>query len=71
MPREAGESPPPERQSGRQLKDVPGSGRSTTQGQATKDWEQREGNKGTEGLTSNPKGPLDDEVAAKFAKTTK
>ncbi|KAK3349264.1 hypothetical protein B0T25DRAFT_582239 [Lasiosphaeria hispida] len=64
-PLERGESPPPERLSGKQQKDTPATGKGTDD--ATN---KEETNKsGLEALTSNPKGPLEDEVKRKFAKT--
>ncbi|KAK3316449.1 hypothetical protein B0H66DRAFT_561336 [Apodospora peruviana] len=64
---ERGQSPPPERQSGKQLSDTPGTG------QGTDDASNKEqSNKSAlDSLTSNPKGPLDDAVTEKFAKNTK
>ncbi|KAK4230162.1 hypothetical protein QBC38DRAFT_410676 [Podospora fimiseda] len=61
------QSPPPEQQSGKQLHDVPGSGTGIGESMSKVD----ENKKGLEKLTSNPKGPLDDEVTKKFAKTIK
>ncbi|KAK2590868.1 hypothetical protein QQS21_011442 [Conoideocrella luteorostrata] len=58
------ESPPPERQSGKQLHDTPAEGFGTT----------KVGNKREEvesevkGLGSNPEGPLDNELKNKFSK---
>ncbi|KAI1766912.1 hypothetical protein GGR53DRAFT_463862 [Hypoxylon sp. FL1150] len=64
---EGRQSPPPESQSGPQLKDAPGSGQGTDDAsnkeQTMKD---QLGN-----LSSNPKGPLEDSVQDKFTKTTK
>ncbi|KAG6128085.1 hypothetical protein E4U46_005306 [Claviceps purpurea] len=60
------ESPPPERQSGKQLHDTPAGG----DGFGTS----KTGNKGEKnesdlkGLESNPKGPLDEESKKKVAK---
>ncbi|KAG6015174.1 hypothetical protein E4U54_004047 [Claviceps lovelessii] len=60
------ESPPPERQSGKQLHETPagndGFGTSKT---GNKD---QENESNLKGLESNPKGPLDDELKNKFAK---
>ncbi|KAG5921863.1 hypothetical protein E4U42_005686 [Claviceps africana] len=60
------ESPPPERQSGKQLHETPagGDGFGTSQ-TGSKDEENKSDLKG---LESNPKGPLDDELKKKFAK---
>ncbi|KAK3984469.1 hypothetical protein QBC44DRAFT_336921 [Cladorrhinum sp. PSN332] len=60
------QSPPPERQFGKQLHDVPGSGKGIDDASNKVD----DNKKALENLTSNPKGPLDDEVTKKFAKTT-
>ncbi|KAK1759776.1 hypothetical protein QBC47DRAFT_410510 [Echria macrotheca] len=66
-PVERGQSPPPERSSGKQMHDTPASGQGTDDAS-----HKEETNKsGLENLTSNPKGPLDDEVTKKFAKNTK
>ncbi|ERS97127.1 uncharacterized protein SPSK_02866 [Sporothrix schenckii 1099-18] len=71
MAPEGGESPPPSRQTGKQLHETPGSGTSKPKGEAKDEWKEQPGNKGTEGLTSNPRGVLEDEVERKFAKTAK
>ncbi|KAK3682400.1 hypothetical protein B0T22DRAFT_282523 [Podospora appendiculata] len=63
----SGESPPPETQSAKQLHDVPASGTGTDD--ATN--KEQTNKSALDNLTSNPKGPLDDEVTRKFAKTTK
>lgn len=61
---EGAESPPPETQSGRQLKDTPASGQGTDDAS----------NKGKvnddqiKNLSSNPKGPVDDALKEKFSK---
>ncbi|KAK4217203.1 hypothetical protein QBC37DRAFT_415115 [Rhypophila decipiens] len=67
------QSPPPERQSGKQLHEVPGSGEGTNEEASKISQEQQKETKktGLENLTSNPKGVLDDEVTKKFAKNTK
>ncbi|OAQ73692.1 hypothetical protein VFPPC_01354 [Pochonia chlamydosporia 170] len=63
---EGRESPPPERQTGKQLHDPPAEGFGTKE----------VGNKGEsmkselKGLSSNPKGPLDDHLDEKFSKET-
>jgi len=68
------QSPPPDRQMGKQLHDLPGSGHGI-EGEASKkeqkDQKDEPKKTGLESLTSNPKGVLDDEVTKKFAKTTK
>ncbi|KAK4164590.1 hypothetical protein QBC43DRAFT_317820 [Cladorrhinum sp. PSN259] len=61
------QSPPPEQQTGKQLHDVPGSGKGIDDVGDKVDANK----KALESLTSNPKGPLDDEVTKKFAKTAK
>ncbi|KAL1888033.1 hypothetical protein Sste5346_009830 [Sporothrix stenoceras] len=68
---EGRESPSPERQSGKQMHDATGTGAAKSKGEAKQDLKEQSGPKGTEGLTSNPKGVLDDEVEKKFAKSAK
>ncbi|KAK0628736.1 hypothetical protein B0T17DRAFT_614613 [Bombardia bombarda] len=63
----AAESPPPEEQSGKQLNDTPGTGKGIDDSTNKKENNQSV----LDNLTSNPKGPLEDEVTKKFAKTTK
>ncbi|KAI1777486.1 hypothetical protein F4818DRAFT_439839 [Hypoxylon cercidicola] len=64
---EGRESPPPESQTGAQLTDTPASGQGTDEAPNKKGKMQDQlGN-----LTSNPRGPLEDSVEAKFTKTTK
>ncbi|PFH60970.1 hypothetical protein XA68_18499 [Ophiocordyceps unilateralis] len=60
------ESPPPERQSGAQMHDTPASG----QGIDSADNKQDKVTAQVQGLSSNPKGPVDDAVKDKFAKTS-
>ncbi|KAK7935618.1 hypothetical protein PG985_001113 [Apiospora marii] len=62
------QSPPPETQSGRQQQDAPGSGKGTDQ--VDSGAKKNEMNDQLSGLSSNPKGALDDAVEAKFSKTT-
>ncbi|CAK7207562.1 hypothetical protein SEUCBS139899_010372 [Sporothrix eucalyptigena] len=71
MAPEGRESPSPSRQTGAQLHEPPASGSSKPKEQADQEWKESSGNKGTEGLTSNPKGVLDDFVKEKFAKSSK
>ncbi|KUJ20734.1 uncharacterized protein LY89DRAFT_682430 [Mollisia scopiformis] len=59
------QSPPPEEQSGAQQQDAPSSG--TGVNPETKNKEESESQ--LEGLSSNPKGPLDDHVAEVAKKT--
>ncbi|CAK7243195.1 MAG: hypothetical protein STHCBS139747_004706 [Sporothrix thermara] len=66
---EGRESPSPSRQTGGQLHEPTGTGSSKPKGEATKEWKESGGDKGTENLTSNPKGVLDDAVKEKFTKT--
>ncbi|CAK7265039.1 hypothetical protein SEPCBS119000_001307 [Sporothrix epigloea] len=66
---EGRESPSPSRQTGKQLHDPTGSGASKSKGEAEEEWKSQDGSKGTENLTSNPKGVLDDAVKQKFSKT--
>jgi len=61
------QSPPPEQQMGKQLHDPPASGTGIDDATNKEDVNK----KALESLSSNPKGPLDDEVTKKFAKTTK
>ncbi|KAK4458066.1 hypothetical protein QBC42DRAFT_277611 [Cladorrhinum samala] len=61
------QSPPPEQQTGKQLHDPPASGKGIDDATNKEDVNK----KALENLSSNPKGPLDDEVTKKFAKTTK
>ncbi|KAK7754563.1 hypothetical protein SLS62_003584 [Diatrype stigma] len=66
MPADQGrESPPPESQSGAQLKDTPGSGQGTDQAPD----KTNKLNDQLKGLSSNPKGAIDDAVEQKFSKT--
>ncbi|KAK4174444.1 hypothetical protein QBC36DRAFT_243312 [Triangularia setosa] len=67
MSERAAQSPPPEEQSGKQLNDPPASGKGTDDA-TNKDQTNKTG---LENLSSNPKGPMDDEVTKKFAKNTK
>ncbi|KAI0839715.1 hypothetical protein F5Y06DRAFT_13059 [Hypoxylon sp. FL0890] len=64
---EGRQSPPPERQTGAQLKDAPASGQGTDEAPNKKESMQDQ----LKNLTSNPKGPLEDSVDEKFAKTAK
>ncbi|TVY58451.1 hypothetical protein LCER1_G001706 [Lachnellula cervina] len=60
------QSPPPEEQSGKQQQDTPASGK----GVNDKDSNNKDDSKSQlEGLSSNPKGPLDDHVAEVAKKT--
>ncbi|KAM0460748.1 hypothetical protein ACHAO4_001540 [Trichoderma viride] len=61
---EGRESPPPERQSGRQLQDPTGSGKASD---VTKTSE-TDPNHQLDCLSSNPKGPMDDALEHKFSK---
>ncbi|GAB1316023.1 hypothetical protein MFIFM68171_06233 [Madurella fahalii] len=63
---ERGQSPPPERSTGKQMHDAPASGRGTDNASHKEDINKE----ALEHLTSNPKGPMEDEVTKKFAKTT-
>jgi len=56
---EGGQSPPPEQQSGAQLQDPPASGHGVNEKSKNQDESKSE----LEGLSSNPKGPLDDHAA--------
>ncbi|KAG5915242.1 hypothetical protein E4U53_004513 [Claviceps sorghi] len=60
------ESPPPERQSGKQLHETPAGGDGFGTSQTGNKGQENESN--LKGLESNPKGPLDDELKNKFAK---
>ncbi|AEO64370.1 uncharacterized protein THITE_2142287 [Thermothielavioides terrestris NRRL 8126] len=64
---ERGQSPPPERSSGKQMHDVPASGKGTDDASHKEDINKE----ALEHLTSNPRGPMEDEVERKFAKTAK
>ncbi|KAL7622452.1 hypothetical protein AAE478_007957 [Parahypoxylon ruwenzoriense] len=66
-PTEGHQSPPPERQPGRQLQEAPASGQGTDEAPNKKEALQDQVNN----LTSNPKGPLDDAVREKFTKHMK
>ncbi|UKZ76419.1 hypothetical protein TrVFT333_004123 [Trichoderma virens FT-333] len=61
---EGHQSPPPERQSGAQLQDPPGSGKGTELSQAS----QKDPKSQLDCLTSNPKGPMDDVLKYKFSR---
>jgi len=61
---EGGQSPPPEAQTGAQLNAPPGSGQGTDNAEGKDKKLQSELDK----LTSNPKGPMDDNLEAKFSK---
>ncbi|ORY61439.1 uncharacterized protein BCR38DRAFT_487194 [Pseudomassariella vexata] len=65
---EGRQSPPPESQTGRQQNDAPGSG----QGVNKVNVDDKKGEMGDQlkNLSSNPKGPLDEALAAKFSKDT-
>ncbi|KAF7532967.1 hypothetical protein G7054_g7479 [Neopestalotiopsis clavispora] len=65
---EGRQSPPPERQSGAQ-KDQPASGQGLEQ--INTDSKKGEQQDQLKNLSSNPKGPLDDALEAKFTKTEK
>ncbi|KAL6865688.1 hypothetical protein ACO1O0_001783 [Amphichorda felina] len=60
---EGRQSPPPERQTGAQQRDPPGSGQRTGNTEKGKS-----GKSQLEGLTSNPKGAMDDTLDSKFEK---
>lgn len=81
---EGGQSPPPERSTGKQLHDVPGSGKGTDDASHKEEANQEALKVSSkqlllaphyqmlttnQNLTSNPRGPLEDEVDRKFAKT--
>jgi len=59
------QSPPPERQSGKQQQDTPSNGQGVNENTNN----QAESKSTVEGLSSNPKGPLDDHVAETAKKT--
>jgi len=59
------QSPPPEAQSGKQQQSTPASGQGVNQDSNNKD----ESKSQLDGLSSNPKGPLDDHVAETAKKT--
>ncbi|KAK4151534.1 hypothetical protein C8A00DRAFT_17067 [Chaetomidium leptoderma] len=61
---ERGQSPPPERSSGKQMHDPPASGKGTDDASNKEDVNKA----ALEHLTSNPKGPMEDEVERKFEK---
>ncbi|KAL2134007.1 hypothetical protein VTI74DRAFT_1260 [Chaetomium olivicolor] len=61
---ERGQSPPPERSTGKQMHDPPASGHGTDNAIHKQDINKE----ALEHLTSNPKGPMEDEVERKFAK---
>ncbi|KAK1767803.1 hypothetical protein QBC33DRAFT_537427 [Phialemonium atrogriseum] len=64
MSEEGHQSPPPERSSGRQMKETPGSGQGTDDSS-----KKNQANKQSlENLTSNPPGPLDAALEAKYPK---
>ncbi|KAK8037998.1 hypothetical protein PG994_014765 [Apiospora phragmitis] len=65
---EGRQSPPPEAQSGRQQQDAPGSGKGTDKVDSGS--KKNEMNDELSGLSSNPKGVLDEAVDSKFSKTT-
>ncbi|KAK1975644.1 hypothetical protein LZ30DRAFT_753987 [Colletotrichum cereale] len=62
---EGRQSPSPERQSGAQQQDPPASGTGTDDA-SNKDATNKES---LQNLSSNPKGPMDDNLKEKFAKT--
>ncbi|KAL2198048.1 hypothetical protein P885DRAFT_34387 [Corynascus similis CBS 632.67] len=64
---ERGQSPPPERSSGKQMHDVPASGKGTDDASHKEDINKA----ALEHLTSNPRGPMEDEVDRKFDKHRK
>ncbi|RFU76720.1 hypothetical protein TARUN_5523 [Trichoderma arundinaceum] len=63
---EGHQSPPPERQTGAQLGDPPGSGKGPDLNKASKEDPKHQ----LDCLTSNPKGPMDDALEQKFSKET-
>ncbi|KAI0846191.1 hypothetical protein F5Y00DRAFT_150168 [Daldinia vernicosa] len=67
VPNVGRESPPPESQTGRQLKETPASGQGTDEAPNKKENMQDQ----LSNLASNPKGPLEDAVTEKFKKTEK
>ncbi|TVY28199.1 hypothetical protein LHYA1_G003356 [Lachnellula hyalina] len=64
-PNEGRQSPPPEEQSGKQQQDTPATGQGVNKDSNNKDDSKSQ----LEGLSSNPKGPLDDHVAETAKKT--
>ncbi|PSS03501.1 hypothetical protein BD289DRAFT_478653 [Coniella lustricola] len=64
---EGRQSPPPESQSGRQLKEAPAGGQGVSNVENKAETNKSE----LENLSSNPKGPLDDTLKDKFGKTEK
>ncbi|TVY31636.1 hypothetical protein LSUB1_G008276, partial [Lachnellula subtilissima] len=62
---EGRQSPPPEEQSGKQQQDTPATGQGVNKDSNNKDDSKSQ----LEGLSSNPKGPLDDHVAETAKKT--
>ncbi|KAK4443606.1 hypothetical protein QBC34DRAFT_416873 [Podospora aff. communis PSN243] len=66
-PVERGQSPPPERSSGKQMHDPPASGHGTDDASNKEETNKR----GLENLESNPKWPLEEIEAKKFAKPSK
>ncbi|KAI1472929.1 uncharacterized protein F4812DRAFT_454746 [Daldinia caldariorum] len=66
-PNQGRQSPPPERQTGRQLNEVPASGQGTDETPNKRANLQDHLNN----LPSNPKGPLDDAAESKVSKGTK
>ncbi|KAL7910823.1 hypothetical protein GGI35DRAFT_478233 [Trichoderma velutinum] len=61
---EGRQSPPPERQTGAQLQDPPGSGKASDISKTS----QKDPKAQLDCLTSNPKGPMDDALEHKFSK---
>jgi len=61
---EGRESPPPERQTGAQQHDVPGSGKGVDNTEGKGETNKSE----LDDLTSNPKGPMEASLADKFSK---
>lgn len=82
MPAERGQSPPPERSSGKQMHDAPASGKGTDDASNKEDknknalevsislldWTLVTAANCRQSLASNPRGPMEDEVEKKFAK---
>ncbi|KAI1458797.1 hypothetical protein F4805DRAFT_423642 [Annulohypoxylon moriforme] len=64
---EGRQSPPPESQTGPQLKDTPASGQGTDEAPNKQESLQDQ----LKNLTSNPRGPLEDAVEEKFTKSAK
>ncbi|KAH9890208.1 hypothetical protein F4778DRAFT_752971 [Xylariomycetidae sp. FL2044] len=64
---EGRQSPPPETQTGAQLKETPASGQGVNAAENKKDANADQ----LKNLPSNPKGTLDDAVDSKFSKDTK